>query len=143
MARMSRKALEKRIEELENAVRSLSQMHGFGFATMAGGAKWVREGNHPKLKVDLLRHPANTSYGYVGFEELVKFVVDGEPLKFKMEDKELVKEVYPDGSVLDVVKEKEKKLSYVAPKTVPCYIQGRDYSWYLESMYDKVKKNGD
>ena len=97
---------------------------------------------HPKSLV--AQNPAKTSYGSVSFEDLVKFVVDGKPLKFKMEDKELVKEVYPDGSVLDVVKdkEKEKKSSYVAPKTVPYYIQGRDYSWYLENMYNKVK-NGD
>ena len=108
MARMSRKELEKRVGELENAVRALSQMHGFGFATMVGGAKWVHEGNHPKLKVDLLRHPANTSYGYVSFEDLAKFVVDGKPLEFKEKDKELVTEVHPDGTEIKKVVDKTK-----------------------------------
>ena len=127
MARMSRKELEKRVGELENAVRALSQMHGFGFATMAGGAKWVREGNHPKLKVDLLRHPANTSYGYVSFEDLVKFVIDKKPIKFKKEDKELVVEVHPDGTEIKKVVDKDKKTIYVAP-----YKTEDTTSWLVE-----------
>lgn len=111
--RMSRKELEKRVEELENAVRALSRMHGYDFGTMAAGAKWVHEGNHPKLKVDLLRHPANSSYGYVSFEDLVKFVVDGKPLEFKETDKELIIEVYPNGKVLKKVANKEKPVKYI------------------------------
>ena len=129
MARMSRKALEKRIDELENAVRSLSQMHGYTIGTMTAHSKYMNESIHPKTEVDLRRYAANTSYGRVGIEDLARFVVDGEPLKFKMEDKELVKEVYPDGSVLDVVKNKKKKLE---PKIIPTYP--------LEGPYEMLKE---
>ena len=118
MARMSRKELEKRIVELENAVNALCKMHGVNSATMAGNVKWIYEGNHPKLKVDLLRHPANTSYGQVSFEDLAKFVVDGKPLEFKEKDKELVTEVHPDGTEIKKVVDKEKKTIYVAPYKV-------------------------
>ena len=131
MARMSRKELEKRVMELENAVRALSQMHGFGFATMAGAAKWAHEGNHPKLKVDLLRHPANTSYGYVSFEDLTKFVVDKKPLEFKKEDKELVIEVHPDGTEIKKIVNKEKKTKYVVP-----YKTEDTTSWLVEMRRD-------
>ena len=118
MARMSRKELEKRIVELENAVRALSQMHGTTSITMAASAKWIYEGNHPKLKVDLLRHPANTSYGHVSFEDLAKFVVDGKPLEFKEKDKELVTEVHPDGTEIKKIVDKKEKTIYVAPYKV-------------------------
>ena len=140
MARMSRKELQKKVELLEKMVFNLATMHNTVPSELVMPRSFGQRMSHPKSLV--AQNPAKTSYGWVSFEELVKFVVDGEPLKFKMEDKELVKEVYPDGSVLDVVKDKEKKSSYVAPKTVPYYIQGKDYSWYLETMYNKVK-NGD
>lgn len=115
MARMSRKELEKRVMELESAVNALCKMHGVNSATMAANAKWIYEGNHPKLKVDLLRHPANTSYGYVNFEDLAKFVVDGKPLEFKEKDKELVTEVLPNRIEIKKIVDKEKKTKYVAP----------------------------
>ena len=108
MARISRKELEKRIIELENAVKALCKMHGTNSITMASSARWINEDHHPKLKIDLLRHPANTSYGYVSFEDLTKFVVDKKPLEFKEKDKELVTEVHPDGTEIKKVVDKPK-----------------------------------
>ena len=145
MARMSRKALEKKVELLEKAVFNLATMHNTIPSELAKPLAFGQRMPHPKALV--AQNPVKTSYGWVGIEELAKFVVDGEPLKFKMEDKELVKEVYPDGSVLDVVKEKkkEKKSSYVAPKTVPYYVfretdNGEKYLKQIDSMYAKIKK---
>lgn len=143
MARMSRKELEKRVMELENAVRALSQMHDISFSELAAYQKYINKTTHPK--VNPYTNPVKTSYGWVGLEELTKFVVDGEPLKFKMEDKELVKEVHPDGSVLEVVKDKEKKTLYMAPKTVPYYGPRKDdksgeYLRQIDSMYARIKK---
>ena len=127
MARMSRKELQKKVELLEKMVFSLATMHNTVPSELVMPRSFGQRMPHPKALV--AQNPTKTSYGYVGFEELVKFVVDGEPLKFKMEDKELVKEVYPDGSVLDVVKNKKKKLE---PKIIPTYP--------LEGPYEMLKE---
>ena len=111
MARMSRKELEKRIMELEKAVFALATMHGTVPSELKEPKNFSSRRNHPKVNPQT--NPVKTSYGWVNIDDLAKFVVDGEPLKFKLEDKELVKEVYPDGSVIDVVKNKEKKTLYV------------------------------
>lgn len=117
--RMSRKELEKRVEELEKIVFTLATMHDTIPSELVTLHTLDKRILHPKTSAT--QNFAKTSYGLVSFGDLARFVVDGEPLKFKMEDKELVKEVHPDGSVLDVVKNKEKKASYVPPKTVPYY----------------------
>ena len=137
MARMSRKELQKKVELLEKMVFNLATMHNTISSELAKPLSFGQRMPHPKSLV--AQNPAKTSYGWVSFEDLTKFVVDGEPLKFVEKDKELVKEVYPDGKVVNTLRQKEKS-PYEAPKTVPYYIQGRDYSWYLETMYDKVKK---
>lgn len=117
MARMSRKELQKKVELLEKMVNVFATMHNTSLSELSMPHDFVQRMPHPKFLV--AQDPVKTSYGWVALEELAKFVVDGEPLKFKMEDKELVKEVYPDGSVLEVVKNKEKKTPYVPPKSVP------------------------
>ena len=105
MARMSRKELEKRIMELENAVFALSKMHNRTFSELAVEQKPISCFSHPKAIV--ARNPAKTSYGYVSFEDLAKFVVDKKPLKFKEKDKELVTEVHPNGTEIKKVVNKE------------------------------------
>lgn len=62
-----------------------------------------------------------TSNGEVEYVDLVKFVVDKKPLEFKVEDKELVIEVHPDGTEVKRVVDKEKKTKYVPPKSVPYF----------------------
>lgn len=105
MARMSRKELEKRIMELESAVCALGKMHNRTFSELAAEQKTIGSLLHPKSIV--ARNPAETSYGYVSFENLAKFVVDKKPLKFKKIDKELVVEVYPDGTETEKIVDKE------------------------------------
>lgn len=104
MARMSRKELEKRITELESAVCALGKMHNRTFSELAAEQKPIGCFSHPKAIV--ARNPAKTSYGYVSFEDLANFIVDKKPLKFK-KDKEFVIEVYPDGTEIEKVVDKE------------------------------------
>lgn len=106
MARMSREELEKRIIELESAVCALSKMHNRTFSELAAEQKTIGCLSHPRAIV--ARNPIKTSYGYVSFEGLVKFVVDKEPLKFKKKDKEFVVEVYPDGTEIEKVVDKSE-----------------------------------
>ena len=119
MARMSRKELEKRVMELENAVRALSHMHSRTLSELAAGQKYIGCLSHPNSLV--ARNPVKTSYGFVSFEDLAKFVVDKKPLEFKMEDKELVIEVRPDGTEVKKLVDKNKKTKYVPPKSVPYF----------------------
>lgn len=107
MARMSRKELEKRVMELENAVLSLKQMHDTISSELAAVQKYISCLSHPKSLVE--RKLARTSYGYVSFNDLVRFVVDKKPLEFKEKDKELVTEVHPDGTEIKKVVDKDKK----------------------------------
>ena len=142
MARMSRKELQKKVELLEKVVFNLATMHNTVPSELVKPFAFGQRMPHPKALV--AQNPVKTSYGWVGLEELTKFVVDGEPLKFKVEDKELVKEVYPDGKVVNVLKQKEKS-PYVAPKTVPYYGPRKDdksgeYLRQIDSMYAKIKK---
>ena len=104
MARMSRKELEKRIMELESAVCALSKMHNKTFSELVE-QKTIGCLSHPRANV--ARNPVKTSYGYVSFENLTKFIVDKKPLKFKKIDKEIVVEVYPDGTEIEKVIDKE------------------------------------
>lgn len=134
MARMSRKELEKRIVELENAVRALSQMHSRTLSELAAGQKYIGCLSHPNSLV--ARNPAKTSYGYVSFEDLAKFVVDGKPLEFKEKDKELVTEVHPDGTEIKKVVDKEKKTKYVAPYKI------KDTTSWLVEMQRAMKMAG-
>ena len=107
MARMSRKELEKRVMELENAVLSLKQMHDTISSELVAVQKYISCISHPKSLVE--RKLARTSYGSVSFNDLAGFVVDKKPLKFKEKDKELVTEVHPDGTEIKKIVDKDKK----------------------------------
>lgn len=114
MARMSRKELEKRVMELENAVLSLRQMHDITSSELVAVQKYISCLSHPKSLVERIR--ARTSYGFVNFGDLARFVVDKKPLTFKEKDKELVTEVRPDGTEIKKIVDKDKK-SYKAKDT--------------------------
>ena len=107
MARMSRKELEKRVMELENAVLSLKQMHDIISSELVAVQKYISCLSHPKSLVERIR--ARVSYGFVSFDDLARFVVDKKPLEFKEKDKELVTEVHPDGTEIKKVVDKDKK----------------------------------
>ena len=107
MERMSRKELEKRVMELENAVLSLKQMHDTISSELAAVQKYISCLSHPKSLVE--RKLARTSYGFVSFNDLARFVVDKKPLEFKEKDKELVTEVHPDGTEIKKIVDKDKK----------------------------------
>ena len=77
-----------------------------------------------------------TCNGEVEYVDLVKFVIDKQPIEFKMEDKELVLEVRPDGTEIKKVVDKEKKTKYVAP-----YKTEDTTSWLVE-MQRAMKKAG-
>lgn len=128
MARMSRKELQKKVELLEKMVFNLATMHSTVPSELVMPRAFGQRMPHPKSLV--AQNPAKTSYGWVSFEDLTRFVVDGEPLKFKMEDKELVKEVYPDGKVVNTLRQKEKS-PYVAPYKVQ-----DTTSWLVEMRRD-------
>lgn len=110
MARMSRKELEKRVMELENEILSLRHMHDITSSELVAVQKYISCLSHPKSLV------ARTSYGFVSFGDLVRFVVDKKPLEFKEKDKELVTEVHPDGTEIKKIVDKDKK-SYKAKDT--------------------------
>ena len=114
MARMSRKELEKRVMELENAVLSLRHMHDITSSELVAVQKYISCLSHPKSLV--ARQLARTSYGFVSFGDLARFVVDKKPLTFKEKDKELVTEVHPDGTEIKKIVDKDKK-SYKAKDT--------------------------
>lgn len=122
MARMSRKELEKRVMELESAVHALSQMHNRTLSELAAEEKYIGCLSHPKTLT--ARNPAKTSYGYVTFEDLAKFVVDKKPLEFKRKDKELVIEVHSDGTEIKKVVDKEER-----PFTWPFEKEYIDLNW--------------
>ena len=128
MARMSRKELQKKVELLEKAVFNLATMHSTIPSELAKPLSFGQRMPHPKSLV--AQNPAKTSYGWVSFGDLARFVVDGKPLKFKMEDKELVKEVYPDGKVVNTLRQKEKS-PYVSPYKVQ-----DTTSWLVEMRRD-------
>lgn len=116
MARMSRKELQKKVELLEKMVNVFATMHNTSLSELSMPRDFVQRMPHPKFLV--AQDPVKTSYGWVALEDLAKFVVDKKPLEFKMEDKELVTEVHPDGTEIKKVVDKEKKTKYVPPKSV-------------------------
>lgn len=73
-------------------------------------ASYTLDKRIPHPKTSAVQNSAKTSYGWVSFGDLARFVVDGKPLNFKEEDKELVTEVYPDGKVFKKLLIKKRRL---------------------------------